>query len=503
MTFNRRFRVRLFCLIPILLCLSVVNLLNGTVRAAESFFSAAARTHAGWGLSALAEYYEVMGQFDAAETLYHAFRHSYALSHPYYLWGFVFRTNQPNIEEEAEALLQWYVRSQDPDTEIRAANPMQRYRILYLCYLMDIPYPEQLGTFPLFEEFRRSNNAFPAFLAWLDGIEKEKTSQEVPGETASILPMLRNLYFMPPNNTLDADSQQSPFSVLFRPRRIDSAFQMLAALFVADQRSEKPGTLDSDEIDFILRSTQDNAITKGLTQAILYTLGRYHAIYGQDAVAQDYFQRVLASRAFFNHFKRTFAVKELRKYGLTNEEYIRYSQGDPRMPVFNISKEIADVLCRQHFRIYTESPSATLLARPLADSPIAQISQEDYGQATDWTPGLYRVTGVQFRGVALPTAATGHIHWMVPRHEEENTGDWSTFGIAMVGPVPTQTLNRHPTGYYPVRFGSENPVSALASFHGDRLVLIIALDGQQPESITIIPESNNIRIEMTKTAEIP
>jgi len=185
---------------------------------------------------------------------------------------------------------------------------------------------------------------------------------------------------------------------------------------------------------------------------------------------------------------------------MDNDAYVRYSQGDPRFPRFEISEKMPDFLVRQHFRIYTESPSTTVLERPVAEEMTVPT---DYGAATEWTSGLYKVTQVQFRGEAIP-AKKADVYWKVPKESDSENSNWSTLGTAHAGTLSTEVLERQPDGTYLLRFGKWDSVYALASFHGKRLILIISLAPDvKPTDILPSHDSNFVRIELMKNADLP
>jgi hypothetical protein len=359
---------------------------------------------------------------------------------------------------------------------------------------MDMPYPDTLGKDPMYDEFMRSNHSFWGLVTWFDLMERSDLSPDEQTKAKELLPRIRGLWF---TDTRVADSGTS---LAFLPKlppqvNVHGSNNRLAALFEADQRKEKPGNLDPAEVEYLIGKDFENEFSVGAITGTLYPLGRYYAKCGEREKAIDSYRRILAITASFENLSRCLAVRELRKLGMSNDDYVKYSQGDPKFPRFKISEKAADVFVRQHFRIYTESPSATLLARPVAAKPAVPANDE---MATPWTPGLYRVTSANFRGEAVP-ANELVVHWKVP---QANISEWNTYGIATVGTVPVQVSERR-DGIYPLKMGKENPVSVLASFQGDRLVLVVSLNSdEEPKDIRPAPESDCVRIEMIRVAEI-
>ena len=271
---------------------------------------------------------------------------------------------------------------------------------------------------------------------------------------------------------------------LTQRKYVPIAIRRLAALVEADQRTEKPGNLDHMEVNFLLRSQFTHDLKHGYISQLFYLLGRYYDFCGHPEKANEYFRRVLAVRADFNNSLRCLTVKELRKSGLTNEEYVKYSQGDPKFPRFKSSNTVADILCRQHFRVYTESPSETVLERPAAAEPIAPT---DFGETTAWNPKgtLYKVTKILFGSEAVPENNIVVYWWFYT----EKSQICQTDGIGFNGTLPVHVSQQQPDGTYPLKFGTEeDAVSASASFHGDNLALTVWLK----------PDTDPIRIEMQK-----
>jgi hypothetical protein len=298
---------------------------------------------------------------------------------------------------------------------------------------------------------------------------------------------------------VDPETGQSIYPVLDKQLQVDSAYQQLAALIQVDQRNKTPGILNPVETEFLLQRTFTNDLNTGKFPFLLYILGCYYEMYDQRERAIDCFRRVLSVRADFAPFLRCLTVKELRKIGMTTDDYVRYSQGDPRFPRFQVSEKTADVLCRQLFRVYTESPIETMLAKSVAEQPARGTN---FGEIADWSSGLYRVTRIIFRGEAFPANETD-IFWKVPRENDSDHEDWTTYGIAHVGALPTQLLPRRSTGIYALKFGKEEPLAAWASFHDGRLALIVSLEsGKAPTKMFPDADSNDVRIEMQKVAEL-
>jgi len=465
--------------------IGLILLQQGKFEEAEAYFVPGMQTHASWGLSRMAFYREITGNFDVTEELRLADRRSYPQIGPFDLWAFRYRTNRPEVQESMDEILQRFALHEAAievmDRTARQDNRIERYQVIYPCFSMDVPYPESLGKDPLVEEFLRTGYGVLGFLAWFDA--KEKGDED---KAARLLRLLRELWFLD-------DEKTDPFFAAQRAARpttqqrhgVNIAYMSLAALIELDQRKEKPGQLDQEEVDHLHRTYFRHDLSAELAPWLLYFIGRYYDLYDEKEKAIDCYRRVLGFRADYNNFLRSFAVKELRKSGLTNEEYIQWSQGDPRIPRFEISRLAADTLCWLHFRVYTESPSTTVLERPVAAEPIAAT---DFGTATTWNPGWYKVTKVLFRGEAVPEDDIV-VYWRVPNDAEHH---WLTSGIAFIGTLLTQSSPQQSDGVYPLQLGRREPVSAEASFHDDRLALTIWLK----------PDTEPVRIEMQKVADL-
>ena len=457
---------------------------QGKFKEAEAYFVPAMQTYASWGLSGMARFYqEVVGNFDAAEELHIANERAYPRTGPFPLWAFRYVTNRPGLQESMDEILQRYVRYDeafDTDRTERLDNETRVHQILYPCYCMDFPYPDSFGKDALVEGFLRTSSGILGFLAWFDA--KENGNEE---KAARLLRLLREQWFFVEKNDPFLAARQTSAPQTQTRSQINFAYQSLAALIEVDQRKETPGQLDQAEIDYLLRMNFQHDLSMGRAPWLLYLLGRYYDLCGEKNKAVDSYRRVLGFRVdslqYDVQYRRCFAVKELRKSGLTNEEYVKWLQADPRIPRQQISRLTIDIMCRQHFRVYTESPSATVLERSAAAEPVAAT---DFGATTTRNPGWYKVTKVLFRGEAVPEDEMV-VYWRVP---EDSSGHWGTIGIATVNHYMARESPQRPDGIYPLQLGGREPVSAEASFHADNLVL----------TVWIKPGEDPVRIEMQK-----
>ena len=465
--------------------IGLIVLQQGKIEEAEQYFVPGVQTNASWGLSRMAFYQEIIGNFDAAERLLLADRSSYPQIGPFGLWAFRYRTNRPDVQESMDEILERFTLHeaaiQVVDRTTRQDNRIEGYQVIYPCFCMDIPYPDQLGKDPLMEEFLRSGIGMIGFLAWFEA--KEKGDDE---RAAKLLRLLRELWVLDDKTDPFLAAQRAVIPTSQGRAGVAIAYQTLAALFELDQRKEKPGQLNQEEIDHLLRSHFRHDLSPELAPWLLYLVGRYYDLCGEKNKAVDCYRRVLGFRASYNNYLRCFAVKELRKSGLPDEEYIEWSQSDPRTPRQTISRLAADIMCRQHFRVYTESPSATVLERSAATE---RATATDFGATTTRNPGWYKVTKVLFCGEAVPEDEMV-VYWRIP---EDSSGEWLSNGISDVTRLLTHELPQRSDGVYPLRLGRREPVSAEASFHGDNLALTVWLK----------PDAEPMRIEMQKVADIP
>ena len=450
---------------------------QGKFEEAEPYFVHTARTGSAWGLRQMGQYYEVLGRFDDAERMYRALWQSYpdVGSGLFTLWAFYYSTNHPKFDETTAAIFERFNRFRTGDSATRAANRTRSPYILYPCYCLDLPYPEELGDNSLGTEFLRSGDGIMGFLVWLEYMEKNDREK-----ADLILYRLRDLWALREHADPFAAAQQRLNPPPSTRNAVPMPFRQIAAMIEADQRTDNPGNLDSAEVHFLLQRLLPDSFNTGDAQ-LLYILGRYHALHGQTEKANDYYRRVLAVRSNFDHALRCLTVKELRKSGMNTGAYIEYSQGDAQFPSFKHSTNVADVLVRQHFRVYTESPSATLLAMPAAAEPVAVT---DFGEITAWNPGWYKVTKALFRGNAVPENDLV-VYW---QYFGERTPNARTHGIAHGGPLLQQVSSRQPDGTYPLQIGNFDTVSASLSFHGNNLAL----------TVWIKPDEDPVRIEMKK-----
>jgi hypothetical protein len=96
------------------------------------------------------------------------------------------------------------------------------------------------------------------------------------------------------------------------------------------------------------------------------------------------------------------------------------------------------------------------------------------------------------------------VFWKVPKENDPGNTDWSTYGVAYNGTLPSEISDRRPSGVYALKFGKKEVLSAYATFYGNRLALTVSLKpGAAPPKIAPNPDSNDMRIEMTKVADLP
>jgi hypothetical protein len=390
------------------------------------------------------------------------------------------------------------------DTTALMTNLITNAEIIFPCYCMDIPYPPQLGNNVLVEELFRGDS-YIGMLAWLDAMKQKDKKQ-----SENLLHFLRELWFLHEKKDPFIASQRKILPKLRERKHIDDFVQKLAAIFEADQKTQKPASsLKKDEIDFLIQTTFADHffISDGAAAFLCYALGRYYDIHGDKDSAADYYRRVLGFRVRFDDYVRSLAVKELRKTGLTNEEYVRYSQADPKVAKNKISHAGADVFCRQLFRDYSDSPSGTILAKQPAEKI---ISGTDFGKTVKLVPGWYQVTKILFRGHVVADITDKEkvtvVYWRIPKEDDENDYNWGDRGIAHIGKYNTELQKRRDDGLYPVRFSlNDSWLPALASFHNNgNMALVLSLNpNNEPKKMTSDSDSSCVRIEMKKVTDIP
>jgi hypothetical protein len=201
-------------------------------------------------------------------------------------------------------------------------------------------------------------------------------------------------------------------------------------------------------------------------------------------------------------------VKELRKNGLTDEEYVKWSQADPKVRKNRISNTSADVFCRQLFRNYSDSPSGSVLAKSPAEK---SVPATDFGKTIPLMPGWYQVTKILFRGHLIADEKDAEkisvVYWRIPKEGDKDDLQWGDIGIAHDGNYDTDLQNRRDDGLYPLRLGmnGDSLLPTLASFHDNsNMVLAISLNpNEEPKNMMSEPDSNCVRVEMKKVADLP
>lgn len=477
-----------------MLSIGKILLQDGKIEEAEPYFQPAARTHSAWGLNEMARYLEISGRFEEAEPFWLAELESYQNTIPTGLWGYRYRTNHPDTRETLDVLLDRFARYKAApamDTTTLMKNKIADYEVLYPCYCMDIPFPEPLGNDPLADQLLLSGNGVFGFLSWLDAMERKDVKK-----ADRLLNLIREIWFLEEKDDPFVLKQRTVLPKISKRIYVDEPYRRLAALIQQDQRGGKPGNPDPAEVDFIVRASFGHDLDTGKAPWILYLLGRYYDLYENSDAAKDCYRRVLGFRADFNYFLRSLAVKELRKSGMTNEDYVRYSREDPRISPLRYSKQDGDVLCRQHFRDYSDSPLKTVLAYPVAGKTETATNP---GKPATFKPGYYRVTKILFRGKAF-TEKGNSVYWRIPE-KDDNDPDWGFQGIGGESRFRTTLGERRPDGFYPVRLAT---LRAGACFSGDRLALAVSLHpDKEPGGMSPKPESDCVLIEMKKVSEIP
>jgi tetratricopeptide (TPR) repeat protein len=484
-----------------------ILLQEGKIKEAESYFVPAMQTHSSWGLTGMAQYCEITGNFDDAEELFRADLQSYPENRYGELWGFLYRTNNSEQKKIMDEILNRYTRykSANPlDTETLMKNIITNKEVIFPCYCADIPFPPPMGTDPLTDELLRDGNGYLGMIAWLDAMKKNDKKQ-----ADRLLLYLRELWFLCDKNDPFVAMQRNVLPKLKQRRYVDLYVRMLAALFVADQKMQKPNSFRDDEIDFVIRTAFVDDLRSYNTAAFLcFAIGRYKDLYGEKEQAIDYYRRVLGFRVRFDCYVRSLAVKELRKNGLTDKEYIKWSQADPKVRKSNISYTSADIFCRQLFRDYSDSPSGSVLAKPPSEK---LISSTDFGKTVPLKSGWYQVTKILFRGHLIADEKDSEkvsvVYWRIPKEADKDDSQWGDIGIAHDGNYETFLQNRRDDGLYPVRLGvsGDSMLPALASFHdNDQMVLVLSINpNEEPKNMTSEPDSDCVRIEMKKVADIP
>jgi hypothetical protein len=90
-------------------------------------------------------------------------------------------------------------------------------------------------------------------------------------------------------------------------------------LFRSNTVNGKPNSVPDDEIDPLLERAQPEDVVN-----MLYFTGKYLALCGEEGRASAYWQRAIKIPALMKN-NRNLAVCELRRRGMTDEEYRKLS----------------------------------------------------------------------------------------------------------------------------------------------------------------------------------
>ena len=299
----------------------------GKLEEAETFLNAAGKYD-----RAIATFYrsrrlEMLGKFDDAEAGYRDIRETqYA-----HWWATCFRTNHVHLDDAADLAYDKILEFRKKDYRGKLAEfPV----IYYILHCMDIPMEEDFGSDPsvrVFFDYSNSKAGFQAFFEALEAGDKVKSN--------ALLKFLRyrgdrvgkeDLAHLLKDTGIEPDPKLNPIAPL-------PALRLLAGMFELDQRSEKPGVLNPEEIETYIRFCWANQFGDGVLDLAafseaLYLLGRYHLFYGHRETGLDYYRRLFALRNLAETYDECFALRELRKMGIDQKEILAWTKTDPGLP---------------------------------------------------------------------------------------------------------------------------------------------------------------------------
>ena len=206
-----------------------ILLQQGKFKEAEPYFVIAGQSNSNRGRKHAGHYYEITGRFDLAEEQYTAGFRSYSdYDGPFDLWAFDYRIDGPNIRQTTDAVLERFTLSRSQDPEVSAANRMGNHQVIFPCYCMDLPYPEPLGTDPLYHQFCWYGNGLIGFLAWFEILEKPDLDKAERNRAYWVLRRLRGLH-LSSSSKLDPETQQTIFPVFPKQVNVHASYQRLTA----------------------------------------------------------------------------------------------------------------------------------------------------------------------------------------------------------------------------------------------------------------------------------
>lgn len=449
---------------------------NGRSGEARPYFNYAAGTHSAWGLINTARYMETVGEYDTAEKMIRAYDQSYRNKPLSLWWGACYRMSRENLEAATKAC-----------EEAAKKNPNDKsVNLPYIYYCLGRSTEELYAKDYSARAFLEDDGSILGVIDYCEALENGDNRW-----AEAALKILRDENERVNDEDLKYLARESGARTERRRSGMPVAYKVIAAMIEADRLDGEPGNLNQDEIEYLLSQNYTHAFENGRIVWLLYVFGRYYEACGKVEKAKDCYRRVLAMRMNNDLFPRCFAVKELRKFGTTDEEILRLTATEPGLPRRQVSMKMQDLLARQLFRDYTDSPSTTMLqTKPENDS---KQSFADFGKPRDRSPGLYRTTEILFRGRSFMKPDTS-VHWHFPKD-----ADWRTTGTAMAGALNSDRKPPRPDGLQPLTLGENRAVPALAGYFGDKVVLVLSLDpNAAPDNLQPEADSPFVRIEMEK-----
>jgi len=445
----------------------------GKIEEAAPYYHDAASSQAQWGLLRYAHYLELVGQQEEAEKTMQQCMQAYPVFEPLCLWGVCYRGDSPNLPGAEKRALDYF------------SNGRRYHPLIYLSYCAGERHEEFFGKNVFIDCFLLEDNPLTGLLAYFEKLQNGE--KEKAGILLKLLRHQKHLLRDTDIRFLTDNTFQSLSDFEFTDKE---PYQVLAAMIELDQRSEKPGSLNPDEIEYLLSRVYKHVLEPGRIAWLVYAIGRYYEVCGEDEKAVDCYLRVISMRANFDLFPRTMSLKQLKARGLTHEEYLEMIKEDPNLPRQKPSTRTADILVRQLFRNYSDNPLET---------PLAGRRQNDDSSVTLGTPqplllGHYRTTKIVFQGSEIPENETV-VWWRIPEN-----GGWSISGTAFAGQLKTGIGQRREDGAYPITFGENEPLSGLVSFYQDgQVMLTISLvPGEEPQAMIPPVTSNSVRIVLQR-----
>lgn len=347
--------------------------LDGKTEEAAPYFDQLAQQSSYVGFPLKIRFLEASGQFDKALQASDLGIQNH-FTDPYRSWPACYRMNSDRIFEITDNLFKAY----EERRKQNQSNDSEQSQLYYISYCMGLPMQDLFGNDPSVRVFYEHSDPVAGFLAFFESLEKQDSSK-----SNALLRLLQDRGSLLGRGELAHVVSRAKISPgKGNPQIKKPVFRILAALFALDQQQEKPGLIDQDIIESVLRIGTTDSIRNDDALFVLYFFGRYFTAYGDREKGLECFRRICASRNLDTVWPLTFAVKEIRDAGREYADCIRTESNLPRTPADPTKIE---EFSQRLFNLLHHAEAAKLTALSETES-IFEVCRSDL-PVTDIFPG--------------------------------------------------------------------------------------------------------------------